>query len=347
MIRNAAVPQVAPDLRRDSVTVDSRQVRSPNPSSQPTAIGKEAMTATYRAVMLTGKGGPKALDVLKVVTLPVEEPGPGQVRVRVRAAGVGSTDFLVGRRVVPLRPEDPLRARLRDRGRRRCGGPGRRSAPRWPAGRGADGVRRIRRDARARCGALPAHPRRRLRSRRRSRDPELRDGVPGHSSRRQGASRPDRARDRRRRRRRHRHSAAAPACRREDVRRRVLRQARHPPRARRRSHRLPGWPARSARARARAERRRPRVRRDRRLPTSVRASARCVRVVTSSPTASWPRPGSRPPSRCSPTSSSARASAVAAGASTASPRSTGRIRSRFARTCRRSSLCSQKGRSTR
>jgi NADPH:quinone reductase-like Zn-dependent oxidoreductase len=53
------------------------------------------MTATYRAVMLTDKGGPKALDVLKVVTLPVEEPGPGQVRVRVRAAGVGSTDFLV------------------------------------------------------------------------------------------------------------------------------------------------------------------------------------------------------------------------------------------------------------
>jgi NADPH2:quinone reductase len=93
MIRNAAVALVAPDLRRDSVTVD--QVRSPDPSSQPTAMGKEAMTATYRAVMLTGKGGPRALDVLKVVTLPVEEPGPGQVRVRVRAAGVGSTDFLV------------------------------------------------------------------------------------------------------------------------------------------------------------------------------------------------------------------------------------------------------------
>ena len=52
------------------------------------------MTTTYRAVMLTGKGGPKALDVLKVVELPVPEPGPGQLRVRVRAAGVGSTDLM-------------------------------------------------------------------------------------------------------------------------------------------------------------------------------------------------------------------------------------------------------------
>ncbi len=51
------------------------------------------MTQTYRAVMLTGKGGPKALDVLQVVSLPIPEPGPGQLRVRVRAAGVGSTDF--------------------------------------------------------------------------------------------------------------------------------------------------------------------------------------------------------------------------------------------------------------
>jgi NADPH:quinone reductase len=50
---------------------------------------------TYRAVMLTRKGGPKALDVLEVVDLPVTEPGPGQLRVRIRAAGVGSTDLMV------------------------------------------------------------------------------------------------------------------------------------------------------------------------------------------------------------------------------------------------------------
>jgi NADPH:quinone reductase-like Zn-dependent oxidoreductase len=45
--------------------------------------------------MLTGKGGPKAMDVLEVMDLPIPAPGPGQVRVRVRAAGVGSTDLMV------------------------------------------------------------------------------------------------------------------------------------------------------------------------------------------------------------------------------------------------------------
>ena len=42
--------------------------------------------------MLTKKGGP---EVLQVVELPIESPGPGQLRVRVRAAGVGSTDLLM------------------------------------------------------------------------------------------------------------------------------------------------------------------------------------------------------------------------------------------------------------
>ena len=50
------------------------------------------MAATYRAVMLTKKGGP---EVLQIVELPVEPPGPGQLRVRVRAAGVGSTDLIM------------------------------------------------------------------------------------------------------------------------------------------------------------------------------------------------------------------------------------------------------------
>lgn len=50
------------------------------------------MAATYRAVMLTKKGGP---EVLQVVDLPIKQPGPGQLRVRVRAAGVGSTDLIM------------------------------------------------------------------------------------------------------------------------------------------------------------------------------------------------------------------------------------------------------------
>src|ERR1700733_2670625 len=50
------------------------------------------MPETYRAVMVTKKGGP---EVLQVVELPVEHPGPGQVLVKIRAAGVGSTDLLM------------------------------------------------------------------------------------------------------------------------------------------------------------------------------------------------------------------------------------------------------------
>jgi len=46
--------------------------------------------ATYRAVMLTKTGGP---EVLQVVEMPLDPPGPGQLRVRVRAAGVGATEL--------------------------------------------------------------------------------------------------------------------------------------------------------------------------------------------------------------------------------------------------------------
>jgi len=50
------------------------------------------MAATYRAVMLTKKGGP---EVLQVVELPVEPPGSCKLRVSIRAAGVGVTDLLM------------------------------------------------------------------------------------------------------------------------------------------------------------------------------------------------------------------------------------------------------------
>ncbi len=45
---------------------------------------------TYRAVVLTRQGGP---EVLEVKQFPIEEPGPNQLRVQVRAAGVGATDL--------------------------------------------------------------------------------------------------------------------------------------------------------------------------------------------------------------------------------------------------------------
>lgn len=48
------------------------------------------MTTTYRAMMITKPGGP---EVLQPVDLPVTEPSPGELRVRVRACGIGATDF--------------------------------------------------------------------------------------------------------------------------------------------------------------------------------------------------------------------------------------------------------------
>jgi len=46
----------------------------------------------YRAVLLPRVGGP---EVLRTVELPLQQPGPKQLRVQVRAAGVGSTDLMM------------------------------------------------------------------------------------------------------------------------------------------------------------------------------------------------------------------------------------------------------------
>ncbi len=67
------------------------------------------MPATYRAVILTKKGGPDVLrEVLQIVDLPLEAPGPGQLRVRVRAAGVGATDLIVLAGKYRFAPKIPL-----------------------------------------------------------------------------------------------------------------------------------------------------------------------------------------------------------------------------------------------
>jgi NADPH2:quinone reductase len=63
------------------------------------------VVATYRVVMLTKPGGP---DVLQVVELPIEQPGPGQLRVRVLAAGVGSTDLSMLAGNYPYAPKMPF-----------------------------------------------------------------------------------------------------------------------------------------------------------------------------------------------------------------------------------------------
>jgi NADPH2:quinone reductase len=61
--------------------------------------------ATYRATMLTGKGEP---DVLREVDLPLVEPGPGEVRLAVRATGAGGTDILMRRGFYPYAPKIPF-----------------------------------------------------------------------------------------------------------------------------------------------------------------------------------------------------------------------------------------------
>ncbi len=63
------------------------------------------MAATFRAVMVMKKGGPEALQI---VELPVAPPGPGQLRVRVRAAGVGATDLLMLSGKYRYAPKIPL-----------------------------------------------------------------------------------------------------------------------------------------------------------------------------------------------------------------------------------------------
>ncbi|MGO8912936.1 MAG: quinone oxidoreductase family protein [Bradyrhizobium sp.] len=63
------------------------------------------MTTTYRAIVITKPGGP---DVLQPVDLPVAEPGAGEVRVRVRACGVGATDFIMLEGKYPFAPRIPF-----------------------------------------------------------------------------------------------------------------------------------------------------------------------------------------------------------------------------------------------
>jgi NADPH:quinone reductase len=73
-------------------------------NNQPLEMDTRVKT-TYRATVLTGKGGPAVLEV-KGLALP--EPGPGEVRVRVRASGVGSTDVIMRRGSYPYAPKIPF-----------------------------------------------------------------------------------------------------------------------------------------------------------------------------------------------------------------------------------------------
>ena len=63
------------------------------------------MAATYRAFVITRPGGP---EVLEARDLPVTEPGRGELRVRVRACGVGATDLMVLKGNYRFAPKLPI-----------------------------------------------------------------------------------------------------------------------------------------------------------------------------------------------------------------------------------------------
>src|SRR5580692_1005618 len=64
------------------------------------------MTQRMQAWQVTGSGEPA--DVLHRVEIDLPEPGPGQARIRVTAAGIGLPDVLMCRGTYPLTPPIPF-----------------------------------------------------------------------------------------------------------------------------------------------------------------------------------------------------------------------------------------------
>jgi NADPH:quinone reductase-like Zn-dependent oxidoreductase len=72
---------------------NTRKIMSANPAAvfaapnvSPSSVG------SFNQVIISKRGGP---DVLKLVTRPMVEPGPGEVRVKIAAAGVAFADVLM------------------------------------------------------------------------------------------------------------------------------------------------------------------------------------------------------------------------------------------------------------
>jgi NADPH:quinone reductase len=69
------------------------------------AAGRARTVMTYRRIVVPRYGGP---ELLTVAQAPVVDPGPGEVRVRVLAAGVGYPDILMREGTYPGGPRPPF-----------------------------------------------------------------------------------------------------------------------------------------------------------------------------------------------------------------------------------------------
>ena len=58
-----------------------------------------------RAIWITRHGGPEALEVRETAD---PEPGPGQVRIRVSAAGLNFADVMAAQGLYPDAPKPPM-----------------------------------------------------------------------------------------------------------------------------------------------------------------------------------------------------------------------------------------------
>ena len=163
---------------------------------------------TMKRVVVDHFGGP---EVLKVVEDDDPRPGPGEVRVRVLAAGVSFTDAQLRAGTYLGVPEAAVHARLRARRRRRGARPGLLEAASGRPHRRADGVGR-RRGARLRAGGVRGRGARGPRPGG-GREPRLpvHDRLPDASPHGEGEARGDGARARRGRQGGHRGARARSA----------------------------------------------------------------------------------------------------------------------------------------
>uniref|UniRef100_UPI0028AF95D0 alcohol dehydrogenase catalytic domain-containing protein n=1 Tax=Haematobacter sp. TaxID=2953762 RepID=UPI0028AF95D0 len=63
------------------------------------------MTDMMRAVQSVAVGGPQTLEIR---SMPVPEPGPGELRLRVQAVGINYPDLLIIEDRYQYRPERPF-----------------------------------------------------------------------------------------------------------------------------------------------------------------------------------------------------------------------------------------------